>query len=69
MNTKLYELVHSVDDSNVAAFRQRQVHCECNRRVPGIGKKKAAEIYRVLNAECAAIDTEKNLEDALESQL
>ena len=37
--------------------------------VPGISKKKAAEIYRVLHAECAAIDTEKNLEDALESQL
>ena len=32
----------------------------------GIGPKKATEIYRVLNAEYEAVDTEKNLEDAIE---
>ncbi|MBD3184508.1 DUF1016 family protein [Candidatus Poribacteria bacterium] len=32
----------------------------------GIGKKKASEIHHVLNAEYEAVDTEKNLEDAIE---
>ncbi len=32
----------------------------------GIGVKKAAEIYKVLNAEYEAVDTERNLEDAIE---
>ncbi len=32
----------------------------------GIGPKKAAEIYKVLNAEYEAVDTEKHLEDAIE---
>jgi len=32
----------------------------------GIGAKKATEIYEVLNAEYEAVDTEKNLEDAIE---
>ncbi len=33
----------------------------------GIGAKKAAEMYKVLNAEYEAVDTEKNLEDAIEA--
>ncbi|HIE27393.1 TPA: DUF1016 family protein [Candidatus Poribacteria bacterium] len=36
------------------------------RSVRGIGAKKAAEIYKVLNAEYEAVDTEKHLEDAIE---
>jgi len=36
------------------------------RGVRGIGAKKAAEIYKVLNAEYEAVDTERNLEDVLE---
>ncbi|MBN1139432.1 MAG: hypothetical protein JXM73_22845 [Anaerolineae bacterium] len=36
--------------------------------IPGIGKVKAVEICQVLNAEYAAVDTEKNLEDAIEAQ-
>ena len=32
----------------------------------GIGEKKAAEMYKILNAEYAAVDTERNLEDAIE---
>jgi len=35
--------------------------------LPGIGEKKASEIYQVLNAEYEAIDTEKQLEDAIEA--
>lgn len=34
--------------------------------VPGIGKKKAEEIAKVLNAEYEAVDTERNLEDVIE---
>jgi len=34
--------------------------------VPGIGKKKAEEIYQILNVEYESVDTEKNLEDAVE---
>jgi ERCC4-type nuclease len=37
------------------------------RGVPGIGKTKASEIHKVLNAEYEAVDTEKNLEDAIEA--
>jgi 5'-3' exonuclease len=37
------------------------------RSVPGIGAKKAAEMYKVLNAEYESVDTEKNLEDAIEA--
>lgn len=37
------------------------------RSVRGIGAKKAAEIYEVLNAEYESVDTEKNLEDAIEA--
>jgi ERCC4-type nuclease len=36
------------------------------RRVRGIGAKKAAEMVRVLNAEYEAVDTERQLEDAIE---
>jgi hypothetical protein len=36
------------------------------REVRGIGKKRAAEIHRVLHAEYEAVDTERNLEDAIE---
>ncbi len=32
----------------------------------GIGPKKATEMYKVLNAEYEAVDTERNLEDAIE---
>jgi len=32
----------------------------------GIGAKKATEMYEVLNAEYGAVDTERNLEDAIE---
>lgn len=32
----------------------------------GIGDKKATEMYEVLNAEYEAVDTERNLEDAIE---
>jgi len=35
--------------------------------LPGIGKKKAAEMYSTLNAEYESVDTEKNLEDAIEA--
>lgn len=34
--------------------------------IRGLGAKKAAEICRVLNADYEAVDTEKNLEDAIE---
>jgi ERCC4-type nuclease len=37
------------------------------RSMRGIGPKKAAEMYQVLNAEYEAVDTEKNLEDAIEA--
>ena len=37
------------------------------RAVPGLGAKKAADIHRVLSAEYADVDTEKNLEDAIEA--
>ncbi len=36
------------------------------RSVRGIGAKKAAEMYKVLNAEYESVDTERNLEDAIE---
>ena len=36
------------------------------RSVRGIGAKKATEMYKVLNSEYEAVDTEKNLEDAIE---
>jgi ERCC4-type nuclease len=35
--------------------------------VRGIGTKKAAQMYRVLNAEYASVDTEKDVEDAIEA--
>ena len=35
--------------------------------VRGIGVKKAAEMYKVLNAEYESVDTERNLEDAIEA--
>jgi ERCC4-type nuclease len=34
----------------------------------GIGAKKAAEIFNVFNTEYEAVDTEKNLEDAIEAE-
>jgi ERCC4-type nuclease len=37
------------------------------RRIRGIGAKRAAEIHQVLNAEYESVDTEKNLEDAVEA--
>jgi ERCC4-type nuclease len=37
------------------------------RSVRGIGATKAAELVKVLNAEYEAVDTEKNLEDAIEA--
>jgi ERCC4-type nuclease len=37
------------------------------RTMRGIGAKRAAEIHRVLNAEYESVDTEKNLEDAIEA--
>jgi ERCC4-type nuclease len=37
------------------------------RGTRGIGAKRATEIHRVLNAEYAAIDTEQELEDAIEA--
>ena len=37
------------------------------RRMRGFGAKKAAEMVRVLNAEYESVDTEKNLEDAIEA--
>jgi hypothetical protein len=37
------------------------------RGTRGIGANRAAEIHRVLNAEYESIDTEKNLEDAIEA--
>lgn len=37
------------------------------RSLQGIGAKKAAKIYHVLNAEYRTVDTEKNLEDAIEA--
>ena len=36
--------------------------------LPGIGSKKATEIHKVLNAEYEAVDTERNLEDAIEAE-
>jgi ERCC4-type nuclease len=38
------------------------------RQVRGIGRKKAVEMYKVLHAEYEAVDTEKNLEDAVEAE-
>ena len=38
------------------------------RQMRGIGAKKAAEICRVLRAEYEAVDTEKQLEDAIEAE-
>jgi ERCC4-type nuclease len=35
--------------------------------VRGIGRKRAREVHRVLNAEYRAVDTERNLEDAIEA--
>jgi len=37
------------------------------RDVRGIGAKKASEIYKVLNAEYESVDTERQLEDAIEA--
>jgi DNA excision repair protein ERCC-4 len=37
------------------------------RSLPGVGVKKAAEMYSTLNAEYESVDTEKNLEDAIEA--
>jgi hypothetical protein len=37
------------------------------RAMRGIGAKRAAEIHRVLHAEYASVDTERNLEDAIEA--
>jgi len=37
------------------------------RGLRGIGARKAAEMYHVLNAEYEAVDTEKDLEDAIEA--
>jgi ERCC4-type nuclease len=37
------------------------------RAVRGIGAKKASEIYNVLNSEYESVDTEKQLEDAIET--
>jgi ERCC4-type nuclease len=36
--------------------------------IRGIGAKKASEIRRVLTAEYASVDTERNLEDAIEAE-
>jgi len=38
------------------------------QQVRGIGKKRAADIHRVLHAEYCAVDTERNLEDAIEAE-
>jgi len=38
------------------------------RELRGVGAKKAGQIHRVLNAEYEAVDTERNLEDAIEAQ-
>jgi ERCC4-type nuclease len=37
------------------------------RRLRGIGAKRAAGIHQVLNADYESVDTEKNLEDAIEA--
>jgi ERCC4-type nuclease len=37
------------------------------RTMHGIGAKRAAQIHRVLHAEYASVDTERNLEDAIEA--
>jgi len=37
------------------------------RDVRGLGAKKAAEMYKVLNTEYESVDTERNLEDAVEA--
>jgi len=38
------------------------------RAVPGCGAKKAAEMFKVLAAEYGSVDTEKDLEDAIEAE-
>jgi ERCC4-type nuclease len=38
------------------------------RQVRGIGRKKAEEMHKVLHAEYMALDTERNLEDAIEAE-
>ena len=38
------------------------------RTMRGIGARKAAQMHEVLNAEYEAVDTEKNLEDAIEAR-
>ena len=37
-------------------------------QVPGVGEPKAAEIYQVLHADYEAVDTEKQIEDAIEAE-
>jgi len=37
------------------------------RAMRGIGAKRASEIHRILHAEYASVDTERNLEDAIEA--
>jgi ERCC4-type nuclease len=49
--------VKRIVDATAAEFRQ----------VPGIGAKKADQIYQVLNADYEAVDVEKNLEDVIEA--
>ena len=38
------------------------------RSMRGIGGKKAADMHKVINAEYEAVDTERNLEDAIEAE-
>lgn len=37
------------------------------RSLPGVGEKRASDFYKVLNAEYESVDTEKELEDAIEA--
>ncbi len=55
-------LQHFGSVGRIVAATEREL-----QQVRGIGKKRAAEIYGVLHADYEAVDTERNLEEAIEA--
>jgi len=55
-------LQHFGSVGRIVAATEREL-----QQVRGIGKKRAAEIIRVLRSDYGAVDTERNLEDAIEA--
>jgi len=55
-------LQHFGSVGRIVAATEREL-----QQVRGIGKKRAAEIIRVLRSNYGAVDTERNLEDAIEA--